>query len=351
MWKGPIVAAAAGEDDDDGAKGESGATFFSLLKDFCGSTTAHGAPRAFEEGNGKVRSGAWMIFFLAGLGMLIYQVWGSIAEFASAGTSSTVAFARLQGQPVALPQVTVCHTSPVKCRCSAWYEDGRFYAEGACPAENAGDESCRRFYSEKLPFVCKENLRTCKTCSSVDYPFLDGTAARKAAAGFVDTEQCGTPELQAKFGFDSKTPSKLDLYQYAGYSDRSELVVECHSEGLLGGEDGSDDCSPNKYWDPVWYDHGYGACHTFNGESVTASYDDAGVCSGPACNLVQSRPGGHVHGSGMTLVLDVNVDQATPIFSADSSVHSPHLVVHVHDAKTKGLVNKGFRIYPGDETD
>jgi len=29
-----------------------------------------------------------------------------------------------------------------------------------------------------LSKVCKDNIRTCKTCSSVDFPFLDGTAVR-----------------------------------------------------------------------------------------------------------------------------------------------------------------------------
>ena len=32
-------------------------------------------------------------------------------------------------------------------------------------------------------------------------------------------------------------------------------------------------------------------------------------------------------------------------------VWSPHLVVHVHNSETKGLVQKGVRVYPGQETE
>ena len=147
--------------------------------------------------------------------MLIFQVWGSISEFASAQTVSSVSFSRLQGQPVSLPQITVCHASPVKCRCDAWYDDARFYSAGGCPSEDGGDESCRRFYTEKMPYVCTSNVKTCKMCDSPDYPFLDSTAVRAAASSFSDTEVCGSPELKAKFRWDSAPPSKLDLYRYA----------------------------------------------------------------------------------------------------------------------------------------
>ena len=47
-----------------------------------------------------------------------------------------------------------------------------------------------------------------------------------------------------------------------GYTDRRELVLECHTEGLLGSSNAQDDCSADEFWDEAWYHHDYGACNT-----------------------------------------------------------------------------------------
>lgn len=41
-----------------------------------------------------------------------------------------------------------------------------------------------------------------------------------------------------------------------------------------------------RFWDPVWYDYKYGACHTFNGLTVERKFVD-GKCEGPGCQLFQ----------------------------------------------------------------
>ena len=97
-----------------------GAGCLSLTEDCVGTTTAHGVPRYYEDG-AQCRKLFWLCAFVGGVCAAIGLVSGTVAEFANAGTISSISDVRHAGSPPHLPSVTVCHSMPVRCRCRAFY--------------------------------------------------------------------------------------------------------------------------------------------------------------------------------------------------------------------------------------
>lgn len=317
-WGGPYVGAAYPADD--GTAEEPGCG--DLTKTCLGGTTVHGAPRYYEEGGKVCRKIFWACAFVAGISAGLALVAGTITEFASSATSSSTAYVQLHGRRAWLPSVTICHSSPVRCRCSGFYKAGagtdparaaKYYEDsaGTCTASST-EPSCRRWQRFIAPYMCSDTvaLRECgdsadcscrvenssKACEHPDFHLpLDSTRTRAAGGTYQNVEACGNSD----FLYAGKDPTLGDLYRYAGFTERRTLVAGCVAEGVKDfGGDSSGSCIGDKYWDPVWFSHEYGACHTFNGLTVERKWVN-GKCEGAGCICVCVRAHVGPHHLGM----------------------------------------------------
>lgn len=144
------------------------------------------------------------------------------------------------------------------------------------------------------------NTSNSEGCAHPDFGvILDSTQTRASVSEGVETEDCG----DVSFMYQEQPPSLAQLYQYAGFSDRQTLVASCKANSLKDLSptgDGSGSCMEDKYWDPVWYDSEFGACHTFNGPTVEQAVKES---------LFQHLPGGHNSGDGVSFMVDVATHQ------------------------------------------
>ena len=144
------------------------------------------------------------------------------------------------------------------------------------------------------------NTSNSERCTHPDFGVtLDSTQTRAGVLQGVQTEDCGDPS----FMYNEQPPTLGDLYRYAGFSDRPTLVAGCKAKSLKDLSptgDSSGSCMEDKYWDPVWYDSEFGACHTFNGATVDPAIKNS---------LFQHLPGGHNSGDGVSFMVDVSTHQ------------------------------------------
>ena len=117
MWGGPV---APREDD----------TVLSWFGNFCGGvTTAHGINRVFDEGQGPVRRGFWIVFFLASFVVLWNLVYSAILQYMQADVSTSIF---TEDGSSTMPMVTVCNSSPLRCGCEVLQSS---FARMRCCAE------------------------------------------------------------------------------------------------------------------------------------------------------------------------------------------------------------------------
>ena len=105
----------------------------------------------------------WFFVFVAGLCAAIGLVVGTIAEFASAATSSSMSLVRLQGSPVWLPSVTICHSVPVRCRCSGFYltenpPASKYYGGSAACTAFSSEPACKKWQRFIAPYMCNDAM-------------------------------------------------------------------------------------------------------------------------------------------------------------------------------------------------
>lgn len=92
-------------DDDDNAE--------RAVDWFCGSTTAHGIPHAFEKGSHPVRRTLWVSAFLLALSLFAMVVGDKLSTFLrfEKSTSVTVTFV----PEIEFPRVTLCNVNIFQC--------------------------------------------------------------------------------------------------------------------------------------------------------------------------------------------------------------------------------------------
>jgi hypothetical protein len=265
LWGGPIQPTSA----------DSFWTWSTRV--FGAVTTAHGINRVFDDNNGVLRRVFWLVVFLGGFGMTWFYCEQAVASYLSKGVVTVLAQEQHDGE---LPQVTVCGGSPVRCSCEGLYDE----------------RVLNRSFAKILPFLCAQHL-----------VFLDGDAAgapdlvldpvtgqrvsfttNEQAGKMVDVEQtlarinaersagqlrlttCGSGAYSTDWFVDRVLSSELrqvDLFLYAGYTDRDLLVRECKLvDHVLGSRTKGQQisCMDDNFWSPVWFDEERGACHTFN---------------------------------------------------------------------------------------
>jgi hypothetical protein len=195
--------------------------------------------------------------------------------------------------------------------------------------DNDSCEACR---------VGADNTSNSQACAHPDFGLaMDSTQTRARVLAGIDTEECGDPS----FMYTDQNPTLGEVYRYAGYTDRSTLVAVCKAKSLqdlssIGDSSGS--CLDSKYWDPVWYDSEFGACHTFNGPTVKQEVKES---------LFQHLPGGHNSGDGVSFMIDVNTHQLPAVLSSLRDQHTPWAMVHIHGDEEKGALHNAIRASPG----
>jgi hypothetical protein len=235
---------------------------------------------------------------------------------------------------------------------------------------------------------------------SVDFVDKSKTKAKILSGVFKQTIECGDTSVGVTKGWFiqkiiANTLTKTDLYLYAGFTKRSQMIKDCTvvdstvGSGTFGK---AISCMDDTWWGPSFIDDRYGVCNVFNPclgfpvghrcqndadcdhplnqdalskeavplpdfAKVQGGYcNNAGTCAcraciaGKDCNVgMQLKPG---KGWGARIVYNAAVMVDSALSSAQNAQLYPGVLVHIHSHYNRGLLQQeGITLQPGQVVD
>mmetsp|Transcript_30496 Transcript_30496/g.81357 ORF Transcript_30496/g.81357 Transcript_30496/m.81357 type:complete len:775 (+) Transcript_30496:410-2734(+) len=343
---------------------------------FEGVTTAHGINQCWKPSNGVIRRIFWAACFGLAFWGLFFFIIDAVTQYIGAFFSTTTT---TDTHDNLLPMITMCNLSPIRCGCTAFYDD----------AILADDTLVQKV----LPFLCSSVLVFQGTqWNPQDSYILENTyqyvdlgktkqmmKAFKTTSGVLDCDVTGTDYTAVNIvaRLKSKNISYAELYQYAGWSNRDRMIRGCmaiDTDSTSATVGSKVSCMGGAWWGPTFLDTEYGACQTFNpchgfpvGGACITDNDckhtsdkslDGGKCDtvnnicyctrcadGKGCKLAQQPNAGL--GNGIRIMANVNPIQDPPLGSSQKARWSNGLLVHLHSEHDYTNLGAGFSVSPG----
>jgi len=330
-------------------------------------STAHGLNEAANDDSKPLRTIWWTVLFIGCFVLLVIQLRALFEDFFFAKIATNIE--EKQGVK-SLPMLTVCNPSRIRCGCEAFYD-----------AAISGSAHIAKV----LPFLCSSAISFNPlpntdplTGEATDMyilenitQYVDVPATATLMAAFTDTINCDSPGYtKAKMveKIIDGTLTSMEMYQYAGYGKRQDMIRRCMSRDA-GGKKIS--CMSDKFWGPARLTEDNGMCHTFNPcfgfpvgnkctKDSTCSHRDkllpGGKCVDGFCDCTRCAAGGGCasppqqvdagNGNGVRIVANAAIDQSPVLLRTVNSKFTNAMTVLIHNQESDGMQEMGRDVAP-----
>ncbi|XP_073243066.1 epithelial sodium channel subunit alpha-like [Porites lutea] len=294
-------------------KERSEETFVSLIKDFCGYTSAHG-PERIMSAKQWIRKAFWSLLFVAAISVLGMQVRTLYNKYKSRPLVTSVTLESDTSLP--FPVVTICNFNALKY--DSLLESNLTALKATFPARNASSSQQRRRRRSTDDFGSASP--TTDPTNNEDYENWYDWEGEDSVD--YDAEYLATEKVALLMAEEDKSVLSSLGHQF------EDMVLSCTFRGIQ--------CSnfTDRFWSKYWH-YKYGNCYVFNSELTS---------SGVKRKLLISNKAGPSH--GLNLELNIEQDEYLDSFTPEAGVR----VDITNQGQMPFPLERGLSLAPGFAT-